>query len=193
MTGFKAKTIEAANRGLTAVAAQAAMFAKRGMGKGARHTSSPAGSPPNVQRGYLRNAIGFEKSQNLRAAYGVAVGVPYARIHELGGKITAKTTKYLPVPVNAEAKRLLEKSTGGLRNASVKLVPIVSRGGRPMLIPASRSKASKSGGPVFVLKHSATIPPRPYLRPALMRNLPALESTYKQFAGDALNAYVRRT
>ncbi len=107
-------------------------------------------------------------STNLRSSFGVDRAIPYARIHELGGVVAARTTKYLPIPVNPAAKRLLERSTGGLRNSGYKFVVVKGKRG-PLLIPAKGKH-----GPVFALRESVRIPSRPFIRPVVAKHGPAI-------------------
>jgi len=170
LPAFQAKTTRAVNAGLTACARTASVFVKRGMSKGARHTPSAPGTPPNVQRGILRNGIGYEPSTNLRSTVGVAAAVKYARIQEFGGKITATRAKYLTVPVNQEAKRASEIGTP-IRSLNLRLA--FGKGGM-YLVPAQTTKRrsrARQRGPVFALKRSVRIPARPYLRPGVYNNI----------------------
>lgn len=182
MPKFLAAAARAVNAGLTATAREASRFAKIGMGRGARHTPSAPGTPPNVQRAFLRNAIGHVPSTAFRSSFGVDRSIPYARVQELGGTITAKSTKFLPIPVNNEAKRLLEKLPGGLRSATAIGQPLVlvRTPHGSFLVPAAKWATKHKGrlvyGPVFALRRSVTLPPRPFIRPVVVKNGPALKA-----------------
>lgn len=175
MPPFLRAVRNAANAGLTAAAIEAGGFMKRGMSKGPRLRSSAPGSAPNVQRGQLRNTITFAPSTNLRSAAGT--NVRYGAIQERGGVIRAKG-KYLLVPVNDVAKRMSED---GKKMGKARFVP---RPGRdPLLIGVDnvrnsigqgKSAQHFNGQPVFVLKRSVTLPPRPWALPAVMKNKPAI-------------------
>jgi hypothetical protein len=165
----------AVNAGLTAGAQTAADGIRRGLGRGARFTPSPPGSPPNRQRGALAAAISHEPGKRLRAAAGVVRGFAYM-IHERGGTITPKRSKYLPVPVNAAAKRIAE--TGTLRGTRMKYIP---RRGSPLLVGYTPRKVMVQGRniggvPVFVLKKSVRIPARPFVVPGVRNNIAAIRT-----------------
>lgn len=167
---FLADLKRAVNNGLTLAAIDAAGHAKRSMGRGGRFRSSAPGTPPNVQRGILRNAIAYQPSTELRSAMGVVANVNYARIQETGGTITGKG-KHLTVPVNDAAKRFSEK-VGSVRLG--RFAVIRSRRGALLLVGADKLRYRNKGAginindaPVFVLKRSIRLPARPFLRPAV--------------------------
>lgn len=161
----------AANACLTRMAVSAEGFVRNGMSRGARHSPSAPGTPPNIQRGFLVRAITHEPSVNLRSRVGVSRNVKYAAIHEYGGVVAAKG-KYLTIPVNIQAKRAIERS-GSVRNIRG-LTLLRSKRGNLVLVPELGKSGRRVSGPVFVLKKSVTIPKRPYLRPAVEKNLPAI-------------------
>jgi len=191
---FTALVLEACNKGLTRAAGALSEKMKEGMSKGAPRTASAPGSPPNVQRGGLRNSIHGTQGVDLKAAAGSGIG--YALTQERGGVITAKNTKMLPIPVNAAAQRLLEKfgsattyyngvsgtswsRSPGLRYSGVQLHVIPRKGKPPLLvgnqggrrsIAIQRGAGALNGVPVFVLKRSIKLPARPWALPALNKN-----------------------
>lgn len=173
LDAMMARSRRAANAGLTAMAASAEGFVRNGMGRGARHTSSAPGSPPNIQRGALVRGITHEPSVNLRSRVGVSRNVKHAAIHAYGGVVTAKG-KYLTKPVNIQAKRAIERS-GSVRNIRG-LTLLRSKRGNLVLVPELGKSGRRVSGPVFVLKKSVTIPPRPYLRPAVYKNIAAIRA-----------------
>lgn len=179
---FRAKVNRAVNNGLTAAARAAAKFAKIGMSRGGRHVSSAPGTPPNVQRGTLRNSITHTRSVAFSASMGVPINVPYGAIHEFGGTIYPKSSRYLPVPVNVQAKRAMEVR-GTPRGLD--LVPIRSRG-RLFLVPKPGRRGARRSGPVFALKSSVRIPPRPFLWSAVAKNQRAIWSEARIVAANTM-------
>lgn len=160
---FNRRVAPAINAGLTraAMALQAAVV--RGFGMGARFVASAPGSPPNVQRGALRRGVLVRPAVNLRAA--VISTARYSRIHERGGVIRPTRGRYLPVPLNAEARRMRERvGSGSLRGVGGMFV-VRSRRGNLLLARAA------AGGitPMFALKPSVRLPPRPFMAPAARR------------------------
>lgn len=172
LPGFQAKTGRALNAGLTAAARAASGFIKRGMSRGSRFAGSAPGTPPNVQRAGLRNAVSYTASTRFKSSVGAAATVPYAAIQEFGGTIRPKTARALPVPVNHAAKRHMEKA-GTPRGLD--LIPIKSRG-RLFLVPRPYKNGRQRSGPVFMLTRSVTLRPRPYIRPGVYRNLAAIKA-----------------
>lgn len=156
---------------------------KRHFGSSGRFKSSPPGMPPNKQRssGGLAGRMQVQASGRLSAIVGS--NIEYAAIHEFGGVIPAKKTKYLPVPLNISARALMEKGgTGGLKTkGKFKLI----FAGRHLLLVADdkfAAKANVTGAdgkrkyktientqPRFILKKSVRMPKRPFMAPALKR------------------------
>lgn len=98
-----------------------------------------------------------------------SAGVPYAAIHEFGGRITAKGRALaIPLPENRRAdgspKITIQELFGGLGSRV-----FTSKSGVVMLASAAGRKNSKFTKltPMFVFKKSVDIPARPYIRPAL--------------------------
>lgn len=92
-----------------------------------------------------------------RAIVGVAGDLPYARIHEFGGVIRPKTKSYLWFFIpNEEA--------------------------RATMSPVARRKAAKGkeAPGVWVRTKKVTIPPRPYLGPALDAKRPDIERWFQR-------------
>lgn len=182
LDAMMARSRRAANAGLTAMAASAEGFVRNGMGRGARHTSSAPGSPPNIQRGALVRGITHEPSVNLRSRVGVSRNVPYAAMHEYGGTLTARG-KYLTIPVNVQAKRALERG-GTVRKLD--LIPIRSKRGNLVLVPKPYKNGKQRKGPVVLLRRSITLSPRPYLRQAVYKNLAAIRDAGVRVYGRVL-------
>ncbi len=89
--------------------------------------------------------------------------VGYASIQEHGGVVVPRTAKMLRIPLGP-----------ALTAAGVDRFPTPLRQSAPGMFYLRRSKAGnlllfhrETGIPWYVLKHSVTIPPRPYLRPGV--------------------------
>lgn len=125
----------------------------------------------NLNRGIAvqRNAAPDEKG--VSGLWGVT-GADYALIHELGGVIEPKNSKFLAIPVTDLARK-----AGSPRNL-VGLAYVQSIKGQPMLVD------EESGEVHYILERSVTIPARPYLRPAG-------DATYPELAGNIRKAWER--
>lgn len=171
---FKAAVDRAINAGVTAAATQASVQMRGMLGKGGRLQSAAAGRPPNSQRGGLSRSLTATKAVNRRARAGT--NLVYGRILETGGTIHAKRTRFLPIPLNYAAKRMLEKSTGSLRTKGPMRVMRTTTG-KLFLIGVDKVRGSVTRGakgslrfnhePVFMLKRSVTIKSHPYIRPGV--------------------------
>lgn len=192
---FRRAIHKAGNAGLTQAAYQGATQMIRGMGAGPRWQGSLPGMPPNVQRGFLRNSIGYVPSRNLRSAAGATAR--HAIVHEFGATITAKRVKYLPIPVNVAARRLLEQLGGrSLRTQNMQIRR--GRNGTLLLVGRSRVRAVRyvgngrkvdaGGEPVFVLRRSLVLPPRPWARPAVFGNPGPIVAAFQDAAVRSLRA-----
>jgi len=90
------------------------------------------------------------EQSNDRAVVDVGTNLESAAIHEFGGTIRAKNSKYLAIPVGSYV--------GSPRNHSDLILRKTKRGTLVLM---------DAGGSVqYVLKESVEIPARPYLRPA---------------------------
>ena len=132
-----------------------------------------------MRRGFLRSSIQVRpKGQYSAEVWSDAV---YAAILDRGGVIRPKSTKFLPVPVNDAARRFAESK--GM--TSLRQYPFDFRklpGGRMYLIGrfsqvagyykdarGKRVRPTPKNEPLFVLRRSVRIAPRPYVQPALDR------------------------
>lgn len=95
----------------------------------------------------------------------------YARIHELGGTIRPKKSKFLAVPVTEAARK-----AGSPRNMTG-LVYVQSVKGQPMLVEEFTGKVQ------YILKKLVTIPARPFLRPAADLIYPQLAANIRKAWG----------
>lgn len=131
---------------------------------------APAGQPPFVQTGHLRrswqmgnpNAV-YDASKATAvptALVRVGSNVPYARIHEFGGVVRAKRAKYLTIPLNVNAYRLIRN------HGTTAKIPGLFRVGNALARRRGKGKRAKLEV-LFALKRSVRIPKRPYVRPAL--------------------------
>lgn len=162
---------------------------------GGRYKSSAPGTPPNKQRGGLRNSIQVQASGQLTAIVGS--NLPYAWAHETGNggvPIRAKKSKFLPVPLNVSARAMLED--GGSLRTKGDFVVISPNFGRTLLLVAKAKFAAKAyvkgadgkpkyktiqnTTPVFRLAKSVRMPKRPFMAPALARarNNPSLTTVF---------------
>ncbi len=124
---------------------------------------SAPGSPPGAVTGTLRRSVQVDVSGLTRPNPSVRVGpgVPYARIHELGGVIVPKRARALAVPIGAAGRAAARSARGSIRSLDLILV---RRRGKPPLLAR---KTGERLQPLFVLLSSVTLPPRPYMVPGL--------------------------
>lgn len=132
-----------------------ASFTLRGRG-----VSSPPGRPPAVQTGDLRRRLYTRLIGRGVARAGT--NSKYGRAQELGGEIVGRNGK-LAIPIGERGRRLAKRAGGNLRTLDLRAVRIR---GTVMLFDR---RGKELGPPVFVLKDSVRLPPRPYLRPMLRR------------------------
>jgi len=98
---YKSAVLASLEEAIDAVAEAIQTDAKNNMGKGARHTPSAPGTPPNVQTGRLRNSVGRSKNRPVTRLVGTNIGskggtrIGYGRLHEFGGTVNrvSKTGK----------------------------------------------------------------------------------------------------
>lgn len=109
----------------------------------------------------LVGSIGWEVNESALIAR-VGSNLKYARIQEVGGTIRAKD-KLLSIPLSKEA----QKSGGARTMAGLILIPKGKGRQHSLLV----RPGTKGGFELhWVLVPSVTLPPRPYLRPALYDN-----------------------
>lgn len=163
--------------------AKAAQIAGVNATMGACVIEAKSHHPWNNQTATLEGGIDIvtyahRDDQGTSGVWGVR-DVIYARIHELGGTIVPRHTKYLAIPVSPEAKRVASpRDMPGL-------VFVQSRRGQPLLVDGalgkSRSKYKLGALKVhFVLRRQVVIPPRPYLRPAADKIYPQLSGNVRK-------------
>ena len=167
---LKAKLERAVNTGVYRAALVYEAYIKLSMPKTAVGTHSLPGQPPGEQDGHLRNGIFATKPKNGKSIISTSKA-KYAAMMEFGGTIRAKGGKFLPVPLNLEAKRIQKRSEFGLKNSPVPMHILRTKTGRLFLVKhlTRKSKnATKLIGSqmMFILKKSVTIAARPYMKPA---------------------------
>ena len=107
----------------------------------------------------LSGSIGYEINPQKLLGF-IGSNLKYARIQEIGGTIRGHGKK-LSIPLTDEARK-----SGGPRTMS-DLVPIPRKGKNTLL---ARLDENFDIDPQWVLVDEVTIPPRPYLRPAVYKN-----------------------
>lgn len=96
-------------------------------------------------------------------------GVPYARIHEMGGTIFPVNKKFLAIPAedNRNADGSPKLTTADLMGAYAKQT-FIHNGIIFLATQQGKGKNMSSvSTPMFYLKKSVTIPQRPYIQPAI--------------------------
>lgn len=139
-----------------------------GGGKVWNKPSHPGGFPAS-QSGRLRNSITSERAS--WAVYRVGTNVAYGKHLEFGAHPRAKRGKYLTVPMNYEASRLLKRA-GSVRNIpGLKIIARTRRGwllgfkaGTSRVVRGKTSKVRNTKA-LFALVPDVTILPRPWLLP----------------------------
>jgi phage gpG-like protein len=111
-------------------------------------------------------SVSGAKSVDVRLSAGGGAGrgmVKYAAIHEYGGTITAKRSKYLAIPIHPS----LKTAAGIAKVPGPRSVPglffITSKKGNHLLVKS----VGKNIEPWYLLRKSVSIPARPYMQPAL--------------------------
>jgi hypothetical protein len=160
-----------------------------GSGAGGVSPSSP-GSPPAMQRGALHRSIGSTIATVKGSVVSARAGENLSRFPnrrqyglslDRGFTATARGGALL-VPLQPEAHRLLERNM--VRNNPQLFM--VRRPGKPPLL--ARKGPRGSIVPLFVLKKSVTVKPRPWLRPSLDRARPAMAAAFIRAASVGRNA-----
>jgi len=159
------------------------MLSTRGGGR-----PSPAGMSPNAQTGNLKKNVNTIVGKDFGGWFALCGvwGIPYARIQEMGGVISAKNQKYLAIPVSKAAKDAAKRGWGPwFPGFSHDLFYMRREGKTPLLV---RKRAAFPGGPsgievMYVLTPRVYLPPRPYLRPALYQTMPKIVAHVARAAG----------
>jgi len=178
-----ARVLKAANNAVFEAAGEGAEQVQKTLQGGPRWTSSQPGKPPNFQRGTLAGSVSFVHPDQggvpLRAQVGTAE--KHGLYMENGAYVRAKKGKYLPVPVNREAKELLAKMDGrSLRASGVKLVVEKSNSGALLLVEKTPTGREKKNGAVFILKVAIRILARPWLKPGMEGAVTQMHAKFKE-------------
>lgn len=153
-----------------------------------RNGPSAPGTPPAFGTGYLSRSIA-RTDPRAGVVYIHTSQVRYARIQEKGGTIRPVAKQYLAIPISVQAKRLSARTStagsGTLLNSAVPMVVRRSKAGNLILFATAKwgkgKHAIRMGEPMFVLKKSVTLKPRPYMAPAA-RNSDWISTATKLFA-----------
>jgi phage gpG-like protein len=115
------------------------------------HGRPGGGDKPLLDTGVLRNSYTITREPD-----GVSIGskLPQARLHEYGGTVRAKRTKYLAIPLTVEAKRFRPR----LFPTPLRFVP-TERGG--LLV-----ERRKGGRAQYALVREVKVPARPHVAPS---------------------------
>lgn len=177
---YQRLVVHALNRGVGAAASRLASGMRSIMSTGAPRTSSAPGTPPNVQRGQLRNSMQSTPGRGLRAFAGT--NVKYGRILDRGGTIYPKNARMLAVPLGPEGRRASELvGNNGIR--SLNLVPAKNRSGTIFL-----KRPGKGGEFLFKLQKSVHIRERPWAMPAVRASSRAMVATFARVARQTIRA-----
>lgn len=181
------QTVEdAAEKGLASATFLLAQKQKTSMTRRGKFISSAPGFAPNVQNTGLQNSIKSDQTGRMRWGAGSTFRGKsnYGLFLEKGAVIRPKRTKFLPVPINPAAKRLLEqRGKAGLRGSGQKFKVVRLPSGSTLLIGDTHVDAGKvkgkrgsrktvdiGGEPVFRLARHVVIKPRPWCVVAYRKN-----------------------
>lgn len=148
-----------------------------GSGAGGAMPSNP-GSPPAYQRGGLHRSIHASNAvvTGNRVSSSVGTKLKYGAFLEYGAHPRAKGGGALLIPLQPEAHRLLER---GLVKNNPQLFMVKRPGKAPIL---ARKGPRGAIVPLFVLKKSVVIKPRPWLMPSLNRARVAMAQAFVRAA-----------
>lgn len=109
-----------------------------------------------IRTRHLSRSVHLEvaESTNEHAAVDAGTDVEYAALHEFGGTVQAKSSKYLAIPVGSY--RGSPRKHGDLK--------VRKTGGGNLVM------VDEAGVVQYVLKKSITVPAKPYMRPAADEN-----------------------
>ena len=114
-----------------------------------------------IDTGRLSNSIGFEVERrgDVTALTLGSRGIPYAAIHEFGGDITAKKSRYLTIPLKPEFKGRSAREFSDLFFMKI--------GSNNFLVQKLDNGRLNFA---YLLRERVSIPARPYLRPAIQKH-----------------------
>lgn len=192
---FRAALTAALQRASFAMAQEGAKIVRNSMTRNPIGVPSMPGQAPSIQTELLRNSVTARPGGPAFAF--VASSARYSRVLEQGGTITARNVKYLPVPLNYPAKVLQRRAgPGGLRAALPNARVFRSKRGNLILVgdkPIKTQMGYKGGKatyandvPMFVLKTSVTIMPRPYFVKPLVSSVDRFNQVARQSLAKSL-------
>lgn len=141
----------------------------------------------NVGTGRLRNSITNKMMPGEAISGYVGTNVEYARIHELGGTITAKNSQYLTIPFPGVKGKIRDYPWGFfLRSKAGNLIFAGPPGNQKKFMPSKEDRTWANFTPLFILKKSVTIPARPSMAPAMSENLNKIKMIFEKYIDEAL-------
>lgn len=155
---------------LIATVADAEAFAKRNA------TKQFIGRRGRKLTGRLLNSIysGVEVKDNKLEGFVGTRGIPYGRIHELGGEIYPVKAKHLWVKMYGgkadNFRRMTPSEFIQAKEANPKQFVIVKTN-NALIAAWNEGKVKSRLVPLFVLRNKVTIPARPYLAPAVEESM----------------------
>lgn len=181
MHGIKLPDVKKDTEALTK---EIALYMKSQVQKHIKSNTPPANAPLTValkkgsqtlkDNGHLMTSIsaGYSKHQAI-----VSTNLPYARLVNDGGTITAKNRKFLCIPASRKVKRDMLKVQGGGKESKGliwKYLDSMRAKGYSVYRPYRKGtstranvimgkKKDKDAEALFILKTSVKIPPRPYM------------------------------
>lgn len=132
---------------------------------------SAPGEPPAKNTGALARSIVAVKatdSTDLKPHWRTGTNMIYAAIQEYGGRIVARKSKSLAVPIGVDGRRAARSVQGDIRQ--LKLIFIKTK--TKALLGKMTGKVFK---PLFILLKSVHLPARPYMRPAYAQKKNAIK------------------
>ena len=140
-------------------------------GQARRNVMTGGAAGLHVRTGHLHRSIAHEgpRKKGRRIVGAVGSDIPYAPVHEFGGTITPKRTKFLTIPLPA-AKTPAGAGRGGARSFPNTFVRR-SKAGKLMIF---QKIGKKRIIPLFVLTKRVVVPKRPWLLPAVKMSVPRI-------------------
>ncbi len=145
-----------------------------------------SGDPLKARSGRLRNSIASEVSASGNEATGfISTAIPYARIQEFGGAITARAAANLTIPLAAALG-----GDGEARFSARELIGNPSLGGFIGTFVRKQILFGKNAGgaitPLFKLQPSVEIPSRSFFGSALTENQSQILDLFRTGVANAI-------
>jgi len=139
-----------------------------------------SGGVLKVRTNRLRGSINYKIFDSIKELFvSAGTNIAYGRIHEYGGTIEGSPWLTIPLPAAQTASGVLRARARDWVDTFFR----TSSNGNLILF----QKRGKEAVPLFVLKHSVTIPKRPYMKPTLAEKrqtiLSELQSALKRVIG----------